>query len=144
MTEKPKKNPAKKPIKRGVGQGVGGGRKEKTISDEQLDLVEKLAAILSTDQIADMLGMSRTRFYEIRKENEKVDERYKKGRAKAIAGVAGGLLKDAIDGDMTARIFYLKTQAGWKETSVVENIDAGELTRPDDLTDEELSKIVRD
>ena len=133
MTDKPIKKAAKKPVKKGVGQGVGGGRKEKTISDEQLDLVEKLASILSTDQIADMLGMSRTRFYEIRKENPKVDERYKKGRAKAIAGVAGGLLKDALDGDMTARIFYLKTQAGWKETSVVENIDATEVTPWDNI-----------
>ena len=44
-----------------------------------------------------------------------VYERYKKGKARAIGAVAQGLLKKARDGDTTSAIFYLKTQAGWKE-----------------------------
>ena len=34
-----------------------------------------------------------------------------------IAKVAGSLVKKALNGDTTSAIFYLKTQAGWKETS---------------------------
>jgi len=52
---------------------------------------------------------------------DEVSARYKKGRAKAIGSVSKSLLQKAIAGDNTAAIFYLKTQAGWKETSVVDN-----------------------
>jgi IS30 family transposase len=42
------------------------------------------------------------------------------GLAEAIAKVAGSLVQKALGGDTTCAIFYLKTQAGWKETSVTE------------------------
>ena len=45
-----------------------------------------------------------------------IAERYKRGKAKAIAHVARGLLQRARDGDTVSSIFYLKTQAGWRET----------------------------
>jgi len=46
--------------------------------------------------------------------------RYKKGKAKAIGSVSKGLLQKAIAGDNAAAIFYLKTQAGWKETQHIQ------------------------
>jgi predicted RNA binding protein with dsRBD fold (UPF0201 family) len=42
---------------------------------------------------------------------------YKKGRAKAIVDVAGSLLTKAREGDTASIIFYLKTQASWREVS---------------------------
>jgi hypothetical protein len=50
-----------------------------------------------------------------------VGERYKRGKAKAIAHVANGLLQKARAGCTTSSIFYLKTQAGWRETDRLEH-----------------------
>ena len=95
--------------------------KARILNDEELSQVEALASVLTTEQIADYFGIGRTTFYEVMKRQCEVSERYKKGRAKAIGNIAKGLLQKAQGGDNTAMIFYLKTQAGWKETTVVQN-----------------------
>jgi len=46
-------------------------------------------------------------------------------KAKANATIGGALFNKAKSGDTTAMIFWMKTQAGWKETSV------NEITNPD-------------
>jgi len=91
------------------------GRPRKDLTDEQVEQVEKLAAVLSQDQIADFLGVSDRTLRRRIQDDENVKAAYEKGRAKAILGVATGLLQMARDGNVTAAIFYLKTQAGWKE-----------------------------
>jgi len=97
-----------------------GGRPELTLTDEQKEQVEKLAAVLSSEQLADFLGIGRSTFYEIMKRDEDVSGRYKKGRAKAIGSVAKNLIQKAQSGDNAAMMFYLKTQAGWKETTHIQ------------------------
>lgn len=92
-----------------------GGRPPRSLTPEQVSQVEALASVLSLEQVADYLGMSKTTFYAIMERDPAVCERYKKGKARAIGAVAQGLLKKARDGDTTSAIFYLKTQAGWKE-----------------------------
>lgn len=94
---------------------MSGGRPPKKLTDKQIQEVETLAAVLNTDQIADYFGISRTTFYEMRKRDERVSEHYKKGQAKAIANIGANLLTQAKSGNTVAAIFYLKTQAGWKE-----------------------------
>lgn len=96
------------------------------LTPEQKAEVETLAALLNQDQIADYLGISRTTFHMIRERDPEVAERYKRGKARAIAHVAKGLLQKARTGDTTSSIFYLKTQAGWRETDRLEH--AGGLT----------------
>lgn len=56
------------------------------------------------------------------------------GRTRTITKVADSLVRQALAGNITAAIFYLKTQAGWKETQVhehkhydYENMDDDEL-----------------
>lgn len=83
--------------------------------------VETLAALLNQDQIADYFGIARNTFRAICERHEEVLARYKRGKAKAIAHVANGLLQRARAGDTTSSIFYLKTQGGWRETSNLEH-----------------------
>lgn len=91
------------------------------LTEAQRAEVETLAALLNQEQIADYLGISRRTFIAIRERDPDVDARYKRGKAKAIAHVAQGLLQKARSGDTASSIFYLKTQAGWRETERIEH-----------------------
>lgn len=86
------------------------------LTDEQISELETLAAVLSQKQISDYFGIPHRTFQAILERDEQVSAAYKRGRAKAIKAVAGGLLKHARNGNIAATIFYLKTQAGWRET----------------------------
>ena len=101
-------------------------RKPIELSDEQRGEIETRGALLNQDQIADYLGISRTTFHAIMDRDPDIGERYKRGKAKAIAHVARGLLQKARAGDTVSSIFFLKTQAGWRETDRLEH--AGGLT----------------
>lgn len=111
------------------------------LSEAQCAEVETLAALLNQDQIADYFGISRNTFRAICDRDAEVLERYKRGKAKAIAHVANGLLQKARAGCTTSSIFYLKTQAGWRETNEVHHVAPPPETRQTDLsemTDDEL------
>lgn len=97
-----------------------GGRPPIELTEDQVAQVEKLAAVLNVEQLADFLGIGRSTFYDIMERDERVSGQYKRGRAHAIGGVAKNLIQKAMSGDNAAMIFFLKTQAGWKEHQVVE------------------------
>ena len=97
-----------------------GGRPMIVLTEEQKAEVTTLAAVLTSEQIADYFGIGRTTWFAILERDEKVSELYKKGKAKAIANIASNLIKKAQSGDLGAQVFYLKTQAGWKETQRLE------------------------
>ncbi len=110
-------------------QGEGGGKPLTVITDDQLQQIEKLASVLSKQQIADYLGVGRTTFYEIEQRQPEVSEHYNRGKSKAIGSVAHGLLQKAQSGDTQSAIFYLKTQAGWKEKQDINHTsDDGSMT----------------
>lgn len=90
------------------------------LSEEQKAEVPTLAAVLTSEQIADYFGIGKTTWFAILERDEEVSELYKKGKAKAIANIASNLIKKAQSGDLGAQVFYLKTQAGWKETQRLE------------------------
>ncbi|SMB88495.1 hypothetical protein SAMN05660772_02818 [Pasteurella testudinis DSM 23072] len=86
-----------------------------------LKQVEALAARgLTQQQIADSLGISETTLYTNKRENVDFAEAIKRGKAKGIATVTNKLFAKIEEGNLTATIFYLKTQAGWRETEVTE------------------------
>ena len=97
-------------------QGDGGGRPFIEFTDTQVAQVEALAAVLSKKQTADYMGVSETTFREIEGRQEEVSDAYKRGKAKAINRMGQSLVMQAEDGNTSAAIFYLKTQAGWRET----------------------------
>jgi hypothetical protein len=115
------------------------GRPLKVLTDDQKRELETLAAVLSTDQIADYFGIGRTTFYAIMEREPDISERYKKGRAKAVGNIASNLINKAQNGDLGAQVFYLKTQAGWKDTTAVEH------TSPDgSMTPTKIERIIVD
>jgi hypothetical protein len=116
-------------------------RPTKELTAGQKVEVETLAALLSQDQIADYFGIVRNTFRAICARDPEVNERYKRGKAKAIAHVAQGLLMKARNGDTTSSIFYLKTQGGWRETDRHEHamaVNVGNRFPVESLTDAEL------
>jgi transposase len=89
---------------------------KKKFTQEQLKELEVLAQVLTYDQLADYFRIGRTTFYEMLKREKEAGELYKKAKAKVIGSIAQSLLTKARSGDTTAQIFFLKTQAGWRET----------------------------
>ena len=72
-----------------------GGRPKIVLSEEQRKELETLAAVLSTEQIADYFGISRRVFFDIIDRDEEVSALYKKGKAKAVGFVAQNLIQKA-------------------------------------------------
>lgn len=108
-------------------------RPRKELTDEQRAQVEALAAYLSQDQIADYFGITRPTFAAMIERDAEISLRYKRGKAKAIGAVAQGLLQKARSGDTTSAIFYLKTQAGWRETQNVDHTTNGKDMPPQQI-----------
>ena len=96
--------------------------KKITMDEAQIAQVEALSAYLSIEQIANYFGFSEDTFYELKKRDPRILRAYKKGKAKAIGIVASKLMKLIDQGDVTAIIFYLKTQGGWSTDSKGTNI----------------------
>ena len=101
-------------------QGDGGGRPLVVFDEKQIIQVESLAAVLNKTQLADYFSIGETTLREIEQRQPEVSEAYKRGKSKAIGNVAKNLISQAQAGNVSAAIFYLKTQAGWKETQVNE------------------------
>lgn len=103
MTTKPKHPGGRPPIGR----------------SEEIAKAVQLHTLVGTPQptLAKILGMSTetmTKYY-----REELDT----AKAQANASIAGRLYKKAMDGDTTAMIFWLKTQARWTERIDISNED---------------------
>ena len=115
-----------------------------TLTDAQKAEVETLAAVLTAEQVADYFGIGRRTFYTMMQRDEEIAARYKKGKARAIGAIAQGLINKARGGDTTSMIFFLKTQAGWRETSKIEHTVPESPTSLDltVLSDEALAEML--
>src|SRR5919106_1013113 len=78
--------------------------------------VEELASQgLTNAQIAACLGICEDTLYTKQRQLTEFSEAIKKGRARGIQKVSNALFEAAINGNVTAMIFYLKSRAGWAE-----------------------------
>jgi hypothetical protein len=102
-------------MKRGK-QGDGGGRPIIVFDEKQIAQIEALAAVMSKSQISDYLSISETTLREVEGRQPEVSDALKRGKAKGIGSVGQSLIQQARNGNIAAAIFYLKTQAGWRES----------------------------
>jgi hypothetical protein len=99
-------------------QGNGGGRPAVVFTPEQIIELQALAAVLTKAQIADYFDISENTLRAVEERQPEVSAAYKKGRVKQIVAMASNLIQLAKAGNVAANIFYLKTQANWKEDNV--------------------------
>ena len=86
-------------------------------TSEDIAKIKLYAGLGSTqEQIAAMIG----KCVDTLQKHESVRTALAEGKAETLAKVAGSLVRKALNGDTASAIFYLKTQGGWKETSVQE------------------------
>jgi len=117
-----------------------GGRPAKYLSENDVIQIEALAAMCTKGQIADYFGMTEKTFRAIEQRQPEVFTAYRRGKARAIAEVGSALYQKALDGDIRAMQFYLKTQAGWSEKTSVElstpqnNAWTIEIVRPEEIS----------
>jgi hypothetical protein len=97
-------------------QGDGGGRPAVELTGVQLIELKALATVLNKSQVADYFGICENTLRAIEKRQPEVSAAYKKGRVDQILDMGGNLVQLAKQGNVAANIFYLKTQAGWKES----------------------------
>jgi len=121
-----------------------GGRPKTVFTDKQIAQIEALAACLPIEGIANYFGISRRTFFDIKDTDPRVEIAYKKGKAKEIKEVASKLRALIDQGDTTAIIFYLKTQAGWSTEPKNDNkpkLKFPESKSPSDIIDTALTSL---
>jgi hypothetical protein len=92
------------------------GRKPWLPTPEIIAKIQDLAAQgLTHEQIYYSIGISCDTWYTKIEEFPEISEAYKKGKAKGIGFVTNKLMNHVQKDNLTAAIFYLKCQAGWKE-----------------------------
>lgn len=76
--------------------------------------------------------------------DEEIAARYKRGKAKAVGAIAQGLIGKARGGDTASMIFFLKTQAGWREASPIEHTlpEPPRQLDPSNLSDQTLQEMM--
>lgn len=107
------------------------GRTQKNVTQPSItdwETVEKLQLLeewstqgLYIKDIAAKMGISVTTVYDWMNKNPKIAAAIKKGRDKSIDMVENALFKSAINGNVTAMIFYLKNRAPERYKDRVDN-----------------------
>lgn len=87
--------------------------------------VEKMASQgLNQEQIASVVGLKSSQWYERCKQNPDISEAYKRGKSKGVLAISNALFEQARSGNTTAQIFFLKAQGGWRENIRLEHTGA--------------------
>lgn len=91
------------------------------VNDEVYQQVERMAGVGQThDEIADFYGVSTTTWHKYKRKYPLLKMHYKKGKSKTKYFVKSKLFELIKTGNLTAIIFFLKTQCGWSEKNSIE------------------------
>ena len=103
------------------GKRVDAGREAFSPTDDQRELVEQLASF-GHRQSEIVLFVKKKNGSSISEPTllKYFEKELSEGKIKANVRIAQTLYKKAIGGDTTSMIFWLKSQAGWKDTQRVE------------------------
>ena len=86
------------------------------LTPQQIEDCARYAGVgLNYDQMAGLCDMCPATFDEVLKRQPEVKQAIEKGRSKGVGGIANTLYQQAMSGNITAAIFYLKTRARWAE-----------------------------
>jgi hypothetical protein len=96
-------------------QGEGGGRPPVVFTPEQVIELKALSTVLNKTQVADYFGITEKTLRAVESRQPEVSTAYKRGKVKQIAKMGYNLCTLAEEGNVSANIFYLKTQGGWRE-----------------------------
>ena len=109
------------------------GKYEYWLTEEGLLLLEGWARDgLKDEQVAARCGISSSTFYEWKKRYSEILESLKKGKEVVDYAVENALLKNALKGDTTAQIYWLKNRRpdkwrdkpGYEDTRELDKLDA--------------------
>ena len=101
-----------------------GGRPAKVLDETEVTKLEALACCLTKSQAADYFGMTAKTLRAIEERQPEVSTAYRRGRAKAVGDIGSALYRAAMDGNIQAMKFWLKTQAGWSENKPMVEINS--------------------
>lgn len=102
-----------------TGGRIGNPKFEPT--DEQRIQVRTLAKVCSQAAIAELVGLSEDTI------QRHFAKEWAAGKAEAVSTIGAKLLKKAMDGNLTAMIFYLRTQGKWNTRLEVTGVDGGPI-----------------
>lgn len=124
------------------------GRPRRVLTEEERKDIVKMAPYVTQEQLADFLKINCNTLKRIFDEDELLFKEYKKAKVVKIGKAAGKLWELIEQNDRASIFFYLKTQAGWKETDRREMVgeDGGPILTKNvsDLTDEELKQKLKE
>jgi len=96
------------------------GRKEIPID---IDTVRNLASRgLTHEQIAAALGINPETLYARKRKYSEFVDAIKEGQGKGLADISNALYEQAMGGNTSAAIFYMKNRAGWRDRPAEENL----------------------
>ncbi len=126
---------------------VAKGKYEEWLEPEGLLLLEGWARDgLIDEQISERIGINPATLYDWKKKYPKISEALKKGKEVVDYRVENALLDNAINGDTTAQIFWLKNRRPdkWRDKRDVEH--SGGLSvqnQYENMTEEELMELAK-
>lgn len=96
------------------------GRPEKVFTDEEVEMVEKLAPSLTQQQLADYFCISINTLKQIMQRDERVSDSYNRGLTRAGIMMVEKLYDKALEGDHASMKLWLSQRMGWTERSRTE------------------------
>jgi hypothetical protein len=90
------------------------------VTEEVLSQIETMAGNgLTEQQIYRFFGIGHSYWGRLKKKNKDLLRAFHKGKSRTILAVTGRLMDKIRCNDLSAIIFYLKTQAGWREKTTI-------------------------